>query len=89
MGIIRCEGGNRERKSVTVALRREGYSNVLIAVDSDNIRSIKGIERVGFSPLKRVKTTVRLGKRFVRSNPFEPKFAEPPAHVSGDREPRP
>lgn len=67
----------------------EGYSNVLIAVDPDNIRSIKGIERVGFSPLKRVKTTVRLGKRFVRSNPFEPKFAEPPAHVSGDREPRP
>ncbi len=53
----------------------EDYGNVLIAVDPDNIRSIKGIERAGFLPLKRVKTTVRLGKRFVRSEPFPPRIA--------------
>ncbi|MCC6265614.1 MAG: GNAT family N-acetyltransferase [Bryobacterales bacterium] len=48
----------------------EGCGTVLIAVDPDNIRSIKGIERAGFLPLKRVKTTVRLGKRLVRSESF-------------------
>lgn len=54
----------------------EGYRNVLIAVDPDNIRSIKGIERAGFLPLKRVKTTVRLGKRLVRSEPFSPRIGD-------------
>lgn len=76
MAEFRGRGIYPETLRMLLALfEEEEYGNVLIAVDPDNIRSIKGIERAGFLPLKRVRTTVRLGKRFVRSEPFPPRIA--------------
>ena len=80
MAEFRGRGIYPESLRILLALfAEEQVRTVLIAVDPDNVRSIKGIERAGFLPFKRMKTTVRLGKRFVRSSPFEARFAEPAA----------
>lgn len=50
--------------------RRQGVAEGLIAVDPENIASIKGIERAGFVPYFRTTRRVRLGRSSETREPF-------------------
>lgn len=50
--------------------RQRGIKAALIAVDADNAVSIRGIERVGFQPFRRIRRIRRMGHYSLRESGF-------------------
>jgi RimJ/RimL family protein N-acetyltransferase len=55
--------------------RDKGALHALIAVDPDNIVSIRAIEKVGFKPLHRLTLSRRFGRRLSRESDFQASFS--------------
>lgn len=55
-------------------IRDAGAVRALIAVDPDNVASIKAIERAGFRPLYRLTVSMRFGRQRRRESEFRARF---------------
>lgn len=51
-------------------IQDEGAESALIAVDPDNVPSIKAIEKAGFQPLYQLTRKRRFGRQFLVNSPF-------------------
>jgi len=57
--------------ALAIAARDDGASAALIAVEPDNLPSIRGIERAGFQPMYCFTRTRRFGRQSFKKSPFE------------------